>query len=691
MSSAIQGDFTAGELSPALTARVDLSKYGKGCQLLQNFLVQAHGGAVKRPGFELLGELGEDWTDAVLVPFVFNQEQAYCLVFGERKLLVAVHDGFVIDDDGQRYEAESPYTLEQAKNLSWVQSADVLFLACAGIAPQQLKRYGHADWRFEAMTFTSPLPSPANATAVNAGSSGTLNTPYTYYVTAVNADGKESGKSNAANVTGCASNNWPATRSITVSWSAVADARSYRIYKTSYNGRAGYVAEVTNTSWSDLNYTPSTSEGAPDYDDPFPEEDYPGCVALFEQRLVFASSPNRPQTIWMSKSGDYTNFATYKPAAADCPIELTIASQEVSPANWLVSLRSLIMGLDGSEWEITCRADNSAFSASNAKVSPQSYWGSSLRKVIIIGNVILHVSSSGRQVRSLQYEFAADSYNGMDLSIMTQHLLEGYRITDWTYQKSPDSIVWVVRNDGVLLGLTFQAEHQISAWHRHVTDGQFLRVCSVPHGQDYSLFALVKRGDRLLLERQADRYLPGHDETMIFADCAQVYSGRQPVREISGIRFLDGKTVSILADGAVVAPRVVENGRVTLDQPASHVVIGLPYVAELRSMPVEIAGQEGASVGMKKQINAVGILFKDSLGVKVGIAGPTGEGGQVKWQQVNWRTNEPYGVPPAPFSGIKTVVVPTLADNQQSVCVCSDLPTPVTVLALIAKVKINGG
>lgn len=49
--SALQSNFTAGELSPSLSARVELAKYNAGCRTLRNFLVQAHGGAVKRPGF----------------------------------------------------------------------------------------------------------------------------------------------------------------------------------------------------------------------------------------------------------------------------------------------------------------------------------------------------------------------------------------------------------------------------------------------------------------------------------------------------------------------------------------------------------------------------------------------------------------------------------------------------------------
>ena len=364
-ASVLQGAFTAGELAPSLAARIDLEKYSKGCRLLKNFLVQPHGGAVKRPGFVLLDELP---GEATLVPFVFSQSQAYCLVFGEKWLRIATPEGFILDGQGQPYHIASPYTLAQAKELSYVQSADVLFLAVHGVRPTRLMRYGHTDWRFEAMNFAAPLSAPAwntrtvtnnwseyplayakntayvseydpdtesryyyrinedlfrkvdksntqvvqNVQFINGArksddsvSPAQLVTPYSYYVTAVNSEGKESGLSAPANITGPAANNWQSGDYIQLYWHPVSGAAEYRVYKASYSGRPGFVASVTATHWADHNSSPSITEGAPTYNEPFPAGDYPGAVCIFEQRLVFASSPNRPQTIWLSKSGDY--------------------------------------------------------------------------------------------------------------------------------------------------------------------------------------------------------------------------------------------------------------------------------------------------------------------------------------------------------------------------------------------------
>jgi hypothetical protein len=55
MSQAVtQRSFASGELSPALSARVDLPKYSLGLRTCRNFLVQKHGGVANRAGFSFI-------------------------------------------------------------------------------------------------------------------------------------------------------------------------------------------------------------------------------------------------------------------------------------------------------------------------------------------------------------------------------------------------------------------------------------------------------------------------------------------------------------------------------------------------------------------------------------------------------------------------------------------------------------
>ena len=666
----LQPSFTGGELSPSLAARVDLAQYAQGCGTLKNFMVQPHGGAAKRPGFLLLDALP---GPAALLKFSFNIEQSYCLALGEGWLQVFTPEGPVLDGQGNVYHIASPYTMAQAKRLSSAQSGDVLYLAVHGAAPARLMRYGHADWRFEALSFRPPIAAPASVAIT--GSSGP--TPYRYSVTALDHKGRESELSAPALINGPASNNWEAEAYITINWAAVPGAGEYRVYKSEYGGRMGFIAVVvTGTAFTDRNVAPAFTEGVPTYDDPFPGGDWPGLVGFYEQRLLLASTPKRPQTLWLSKSGDYGNFARYSPIVDDSPLELTIASAEVSALVWASALRTLILGGTGLEWEV--KSSQGAFTAKSAQVSPQSYVGSAPLPALIVGNTVLHVARNRAQVRDLKYDFGSDSYRGGDCTIMAAHLFERSKIMGWTYQQHPDSIIWVVREDGVLLGLTYQAEHQIFAWHRHDTQGAFKAVCAIPAGREDVLFAQVERGGVYYLEVLAPGYTGGDHSRAVFLDSALVYDQPgKPVTRLSGLGHLEGRIAGLLAGGAVHPPRVVKNGEILLDYAADLVIVGLSYVSDLETMPVEMAGPGGVTAGRRKQVNEVNILFRETVGAKAGLSFG-------KLETIKWRTDEPHGAAPRPFSGLKNVVVTGLADPQVRVCIRSDEPTPMTVLALMA-------
>lgn len=782
----LQASFISGELSPSLSCRVDLAKYGQGCRTMLNFKVQPHGGAVKRPGFLLLDELP---GEARLVKFAFNQEQSYCLALGEKWMRVFVPDGPILGQDGRPYQITTPYTLEQAKALSVAQSGDVLFMACHGAKPMKLMRYGHTDWEIEAMDFGPPIAQAADLRTVfindakksdNSNSPATRDTMYTYSATLVDDDGKEGeaysytpesaitnagtkdnfrdglaqaiaemipgttyddlkGKDVSAlskiasdaglktddlgisevcqvmnnlgggwtlkyngkgtwdglmlysQIEGPASNGWQSGDRIVVKVRVPAGVKpkEVRIYRATYGGRPGYVGTAKQSAdgpdvyeFSDGNVTATAGETPPKYEDPFPSGDYPGVVSFYEQRLVFASSPNRPQTLWMSKTGDYENFAVYDPKTDECSVEMTLASSEVSQGLWLVALRSLILGTSSMEWEIT--STSGAFTAKTAKASAQSYTGSKAMAAIVAGNAVMHVVRSGSQVRYLKYDFSSDSYGGSDLTIMASHLFEKYRISDWTYQQSPDSIIWVVREDGTLAGLTFQAEHEVYAWHRTETAGRFKAICTIPTTRDDALFTVVERGGRFLMERQAEEYIEGDYSRFVFLDSAMVYDepGR-PVKTLRGLDHLEGMTVGILAGGAVEARQVVRGGAVTLEEESALAIVGLPYQADLETMPIELNGDTGATVGRKKYINEANIFFHRTANA---LAGPSFD--QV--EDIKWRDGDtPMGTAPRAKSGVFTQTLSSVAENVATVCVRSDTPTPMTVLAIAPGVQVK--
>jgi hypothetical protein len=147
---------------------------------------------------------------------------------------------------------------------------------------------------------------------------------------------------------------------------------------------------------------------------------------------------------------------------------------------------------------------------------------------VLSGNA-LYVQARGGIVRDLGFDYQIDGYRGNDLSIFSSHLFEGYTLVDWDYQQIPNSVIWAVRDDGTLLGLTYVREQQILGWHKHDTMGTFENVCTIPEGNEDAVYYVVNRtvdGRNVrYIERMYTRFVDDISDS-VFMDSALTYDGR---------------------------------------------------------------------------------------------------------------------------------------------------------------------
>ena len=152
--------------------------------------------------------------------------------------------------------------------------------------------------------------------------------------------------------------------------------------------------------------------------------------------------------------------------------------------------------------------------------------------------------------------------------------------------------------------------------------------------------------------------------------------------EISGLGYLEGKTVSILADGAVHPRRLVTAGKITLDRAGTVIQIGLPYQSDLKTLPMAI-NIEGFGQGRYKNVNHAWLRVYQSSGIFVG----PDENSLVEAKQ---RTTESYGSPPSlKTEEIKIQLTPSWQDNGQVFVRQAD-PLPLTIVALTLEVSVGG-
>jgi len=157
-----------------------------------------------------------------------------------------------------------------------------------------------------------------------------------------------------------------------------------------------------------------------------------------------------------------------------------------------------------------------------------------------------------------------------------------------------------------------------------------------------------------------------------------------PVTTVTGLSYMNGSTVGILADGNVLPQQVVSNGAVTLPFPASSVLVGLPFQCQMQTLYLDVG--EPTIQGKRKKVNAVTIRVQDGRGIKIGRT--FGTVVPVKqWNGGNMGTN--LGGPLQLYTGDGRVVVDPVFDTGGQICIQIDDPVPATVLAVIPEITLG--
>lgn len=584
------------------------------------------------------------------------------------------------------YTLATPYVEADLFDLHFVQSADVLTIVHPGYAPRELRRLSATSWQLATITFAPTISAPTTPTGATGGPGGGTPIDQYYKTTAVASETLEESLGSTAS----AAVNYDLTVAgnyidvdPTPGGATVTGATRYNIYKLS-NGLYGYIGQTDGSAFRDNNVTADVSQTPPEANTPFSGTgEYPGAVGYHEQRRCFGGSDNKPQNFWATRSATENNLSYSIPSRDDDAIAFRIAAREVNRIRHIVSLDQLILLTSGGEWKVAPQNSDVLTPASAAPKQIASEGANNVQPVIA-SNAVLYVQDSGARVREMRYQWESNGYTVRDASIMAPDLFDAYTITDMTYCKTPHKMLWCVRSDGHLLGLTYLPEHEVLGWHEHSTDGVFESVAAVTEGSEHVLYAVVRRtiNSRTVryIERMHTRRVDAQEDAF-FVDCGLTYDGTA-TSTISGLWHLEGEEVAVLADGAEHPRVTVTGGALTLESSASVVQIGMPITADLQTLPLSFEAQ-ALGQGVQKNVNNVVLRVKDSSGFQVG----PDFGQLVEWTQ---RTDEPYGSAPALYTGaVDITIMPEWGDDAR-VCIRQEAPLPATILSMVLEVAVGG-
>jgi len=351
----------------------------------------------------------------------------------------------------------------------------------------------------------------------------------------------------------------------------------------------------------------------------------PAVPGFYAQRLFLGGPTANPQQFYMSQTGSYYNFNVNNPIQANNGLSGTLISGQLNTIKSVVPMPSgLIVLCDRQAWLINDGSAKSGVDPINIVANSQAYNGSANLPPIVANFDILYVQAKGSIVRDLTYNFYTNIFTGTDITVLSSHLFYGYTLQEWAFCEEPFKVVWAVRNDGVLLSLTFLKEQEFLAWTHHKTNGLFKSVCTVTEqvavGSVDALYTVVQRvvnGNTVqYIERMAERYFPNGVADAWCVDAGIQYIGA-PATNFSGATHLAGLTVTGVADGAIIPPfKMPTNGSFTLPTAAAKVTVGIGYTCTLQTLPIDM-GEPTVQGKIKKIPNAT-VRVADTLGLSIG-------------------------------------------------------------------------
>lgn len=405
------------------------------------------------------------------------------------------------------YTIPSPYAAADLPYLKFTQSANTMSLTCVNqvsgtsYPAYDLQRVTATNWTFTAVSFTAAITAPTGLAATVRNSTA-VDTYYSYVVTAVDTT---TGQESIACSPVSAHNNDIAlfAGSNSLTWNAVSGASSYNVYSATPQYSAavpagvlyGYIGTALSVNFIDTNITADFTKVPPVHNNPFSgASNYPGVVAYFQQRRAYAYTINNPDTYYLSQPGAYTNFDSSIPTSDADSITGSPWAQQINGIQFMQPMTSGLMILTGNgAWYLT-GGNSAAVTPSDQTATSQAYNGCHTRvQPLVINYDILYVQSKGSIVRDLSYNFFSNVWTGTDKTVLSSHLFNYHQIVRWAYAEEPYKLVWTVRDDGIMLSLTYLKEQDVYAWARHDTNGFFVDVCSVVEPPVDAVYVITRR------------------------------------------------------------------------------------------------------------------------------------------------------------------------------------------------------
>lgn len=644
-------DFSWGEISPQLLARVDLNQYNKATKTMVNAYPLVTGGCTRRPGTTYLAEVYNSNQTARIIPYVYSTTDSYLLIFNGGKIEF-LKNGSFIKSGASNYQLTHTYSEAEIADITFAQAGNSIFLAHPNHPPRQLQRVTDTSWNLNTVAFTYQATTDywyenyaIRFKILGGATKFVIGDRFNFSVSAGSITGLTFTGTGNGTIAQVSATNLAPNEAWTVQ--CVYSDASKQLWNVT-GGSSGTAISTWRTG------------------------SYPAAVAFYDQRLWFAGSSDYPQSIWASKIGSFYDF-TLGAADSDA-LSFTIASNNFDQVRHLVAARNLLPLTYAGEFSMA-GGTNGTITPSQVKIQPQTFHGTSTVKPIRIAQEVVFIQRDGKKARAISYSVTEDANVAPDITLFADHIT-GTGVRDMCFAQDPHFVAWITRKDGTLVSLTLARDYETIGWARHTTDGQYENLASIPNAGSDDVYLIVKR----TINGVTKRFIEKLDYNNVWSDASLSTTLGVGVKSstFTGLSHLEGKTVDVVADGLVHPQVTVTGGSITLQYAVNSITVGLHYDTLIEILHPEFGGDPSSTVqGRKLSIYEAIFRFKDTVNCKV------------NGYQVPFRKNT---------DGLDKVISPYTGDKKVAVIgwrkpknlkIEQVTPMPFTLLGIIIKAAIN--
>jgi hypothetical protein len=676
-----QTSFNGGEISPRLGDRVDQAIRSIGLKSMLGYLPLLQGPAEAAPGTIYVTWGKGPFRN---IPFEFNTTQGYQIEAGDNYMRFYTNDAQIMSG-GSPYEIATPWTYEEVKALWYQQNYDALYLTHRDHPIHRLVRTGADSFSLEIFsTRNGPLDTRNSDKTLTVAANATTGTVTITASTALFAAGDVGGFMEIEGGSFSDIPSWEPGIKVSNGDLRQWNGRVYQAAGVDGSGwiggpfpwlegseRTGTVApiHIEGTEWDGMGSGTDVNDNGPygvqwtylydrfgllkftgyvsatqmtatvirrlpttdacwrwRFGSFSPRRGYPSKVTLWQDRMVLAKA----NSVYASASESIDDHA-YRNELGDISRDMAFVRPLPNPnfIRWLIADRALVIGTADAEHMIVAGSAGQGAGPGNLDTATPEHEGSADARPLQIGTRVLYIEGSRTKV--MQFAYDAERMlrqESADLCRYADHIGNaGFRELAW--QKKPEKLIWAVLDDGTMAAAAYNPDELLLGWaRRNLADGLSARHVSCitdPDGR-FSQVWIAAQGDerfgnRWMMLRMAPIRRPGDvARTHVLLDAALHYQGSATT--IVSAPHLAGLTVQIVADGKFYGEVDLDSaGGATLDYEASDIIVGLPYEAELETMPIEGGSESGTAQGKKRRPYRVDVGVVVSDGVEVEAAG----------------------------------------------------------------------